>query len=86
MAHITPQPDPGDVQNALSELFPLAVRVKAYAVFILLGFALFVIVGVMALMNYDLPLWLVAVNAGWNLVSSFGFAISRANAGAAGLS
>ena len=79
-------PNPADVQNALSELFPLAARKKAYAVFVLLGFVLFVVVGVLAVMSVGLPVWLVAVNAAWNLVSSFGFLVSRANAGEAGLS
>lgn len=78
-------PDPNEVENALSELFPLAFRKKAYAVFVLLGFVLFVVVSVLTLMSKDLPTWLQAVNAGWNLISSFGFAVSRANVGKAGL-
>lgn len=85
MAHAAPQPNPDEVQNALSELFPLGFRKKAYAVFVLLGLALFVIVSVLTLMGNDLPVWLQAVNAGWNLVSSLGFTVARANAGRAGL-
>lgn len=78
-------PDPNEVQNALSELFPLNVRKKAYAVFVLIGFALFVVVSVFATIGEELPVWLKVVTAAVNLVSSFGFLVARANAGQAGL-
>lgn len=78
-------PDPNEVQNAISELLPLKARKKLYALFILLGVVIAVIYAAFAVTQNTPPMWLVIVTAVYGVLQGFQSLIARSNVGAAGL-